>query len=136
MKCIVVIQSCHVKVPSLHLENMVVSSLKHFLVLSNDQFRCNCQTNPSCSSKESYSLRRPCLKLKLSCSKCSRCLYCVNRKGREVHPFKNKLNSCRCRSRGKSESLSECSNTFGCPRCPCLKRVCSTDCVCMDTSVE
>ena len=95
-----------------------------------------CQTNPSRSSKECYSLRCSCLKLKLSCSKCSRCRYCLNGKGREAHPFKSKLNSCLCRSRDKSESLSECSNTFGNDksRCPCLKskryhRVCLYGCV-------
>ena len=115
-------------------------SLKHFLVSSNDQVRCNCRTNIPCSSKESYSLRCSCLKLKFSCSKCSRCRYCVNGKSREAHPFKNKLNSWHCRSRGKSESLSQCSNAFGNnnSRCPSLKskRACSTDCVCIDTSVE
>ena len=122
----------------MYLENIAVSSLKHFLISSNNQVRCNCRTNPSCSSKESYSSRCPCLKLKLSCSKCCRCRYCVNGKGKEADPFKGSLNSCRCRSRDKSEALSTCSSTFGKykSRCPCLKskRACSTDCVCMDTS--
>ena len=49
--------------------------------------------------------------------------------------LKNKLNFCRCRSR-----RSECSNTFEKykSRYLCLKskRACSTDCVCMDMSVE
>ena len=121
--CIIITQSCHVKIRSLYLENVAVSWLKYFLVSSNDQVRCNCWTNPSCSSKESYLSRCPCLKLKRSCSKSCRCRYCVNGKWRETDPFKDKLNSCRCRSRGKSESLSACSNTFGKykSRCPCLK---------------
>ena len=133
--CIIITQSCHVKIRSLYLENVAVSWLKYFLVSSNDQVRCNCWTNPSCSSKESYLSRCPCLKLKRSCSKSCRCRYCVNGKWRETDPFKDKLNSCRCRSRGKSESLSACSNTFGKykSRCPCLKskRACSTDCACI-----
>ena len=59
----------------------------------------------------------------------------MNGKGREADPFKDKLNSCRYRSRGKSESLSACSNTFGKykSRYPCLKskKSSSTDCACI-----
>ena len=119
----------------LYLEIIAVTSLKYFLVSSNDQVRCNCRTNPPCISKESYLSRCPCLKLKLSCSKSCRCRYCMNGKGRKADPFKDKLNYCRCHGRGKSESLSACSNTSGKhkSRCPCLKskRACSTDCVCI-----
>ena len=59
----------------------------------------------------------------------------MNGKGREADPFKDKLNSCRYRSRGKSESLSACSSTFGKykSRYPCLKskKSSSTDCACI-----
>ena len=98
--------------------------IKSFLVSSNDQVRCICRKNSSCGSKESYSSRSPCLKLKLSCSKSCRCRYYVNGKGRKADPFKDKLNSCRYRSWGKSESLTACSNTFEKykSRCPCLKK--------------
>ena len=119
----------------MYLENIAVSWLRYFLVSSNDQVRYNCRTNPSCSSKESYLSQCPCLKLKLSCSKSCRCRYCVNGKEREADPFKDKVDSCCCRSRGKSESLSTCSNTFGKYkfRCSCLKskRAISTDCPCI-----
>ena len=132
--CIIITQSCHVKIRSFYLENIAVSWLKYFLVSSSYQVRCNCRTNPSCSSKESYLSQCPCWKLKLSCSKSCRCRYCVNGKRREADAFKDKLNSYRCR-RGKSESLSACSNTFGKykSRCTCLKskRACSTDCACI-----
>ena len=81
------------------------------------------EQSSSCSSRESYPSWCPCLKLKFNCSKCCRCRYWVNGKVREVNPFKDKLNSCRRCSRGKSESLSACSNTFGKykSRYPCLK---------------
>ena len=119
----------------MYLENIVVSPLKYFLVSSNDQVRCNCRRNPSCTSKESYLSQCLCLKLKLSCSKSCRYCYCVNGKGREANPSRDKLNSCRWRFRDKSESLVTCSNTFGKykSRCPCLKstRACSTDCACV-----
>ena len=52
------------------------------------------QIHPAVSFKESYPPRSLRWKLKRSCSKCSRCRYSVNGRGREADPFTDKISLC------------------------------------------